>query len=343
MVKTKKKTTPTHDPMSKKTHLTGRAAAANDESAQVTIRQIDPEVVSLLRAYKERHGITDNDLGKRLKSNGTYVNRAFNGTFVGEVSAFEESAKALLESELNERSHNVTIMDHGFLVEPMRDFFLEVQASNGIGVAWCAPGKGKSKGMEVYARKNARCIVVTAVCSMVGWRGLRNAIIDAVPSKRRISGESWDKWLNRSFADSGILLIVDNAHLLTESTRRWISYDWNDQIRCPIALVGNAEIVRQWSANDQHKYRVTVAHEVIPKAKPSDTAVNLLKLHLPAAADDTEIRQMATQILKSGGACRAVEKHLLIAADLMTSGDYTPAEAFRAANALLLSDVKLAA
>lgn len=323
--------------------LTGKAAAANDDSAQVTVRQIDPEVVSLLRAYKERHGITDNDLGKRLKSNGTYVNRAFNGTFVGDVSAFEESAKALLESELNARSHNVTIMDHGFLVEPMRDFFENVQHSQSIGVAWCAPGKGKSKGMEVFAKKNVRCIVVTAIPSMSGWRALRDAVIDAVPSKRRMANESWDKWIKRNFKGSGILLIVDNAHLISTYARHWLAYEWHDQTGCPVALIGNQEIVRQWSANEQHKSRVGVAYEITPRAKPTDTAINLLKLHLPAAAEDSETRQLATQILKSGGACRAVEKHLLVAADLMATGDYTAPEAFRAANALLLSEVKLAA
>jgi DNA transposition AAA+ family ATPase len=329
--------------MSKNTHLTGKAAAANDDSAQITLRQIDAEIISLLRAYKERHSISENELGKRLKSNGTYVNRAFNGTFNGDAAAFESATKALLESELNSRSHNTTLMDHGFLVEPMRDFFDTVQHSQSIGVAWCAPGKGKSKGLEVYARKNVRCIVVTAIPSMSGWRALRDAVIDAVPSKRRIANESWDKWIKRTFKGSGILLIVDNAHLISTYARHWLAYEWHDQTGCPVALVGNQEIVRQWSANEQHKSRVGVAYEITPRAKPSDTASNLLKLHLPAGADDAETRQLATQILRSGGACRAVEKHALVAADLMTSGDYTPAEAFRAANALLLSDVKLAA
>lgn len=338
----------------KKQHLTGKAAAANDadtESAHLsagagiiqTTRAIDPEIVTLLKLYKERQGISESELGKRMKSNGTYVNRAFNGTFTGDVLAFEAAAKALLESELNARSHNVALMDHGFLVEPMRDFFDTVQHSQSIGVAWCAPGKGKSKGMEVYAKKNPRCIVVTAVPSMSGWRALRDAVLEAVPSKRRMSGESWDKWIKRNFKGSGILLIVDNAHLVSTYARHWLAYEWHDQTGCPVALIGNGEIVRQWSANEQHKSRVGVAYEITPRAKPSDTATSLLKLHLPMAADDDETRQMAVQILKSGGACRSVEKHALVAADLMKTGRYSAAEAFRAANAVLLSDVKLAA
>ena len=330
--------------MSKTSHLTGKAAAANDaDAASISTRSIDAEIVSLLKLYKQRHDISENELGKRLKSNGTYVNRAFNGTFGGDVEAFEAAAKALLESELSSRSHNTQLVDHGFLVEPMRDFFDTVQHSQSIGVAWCAPGKGKSKGMDVYAAKHPRCIVVTAIPSMSGWRALRDAVLDAVPGKRRMASESWDKWIKRNFKGSGILLILDNAHLLSTYARHWLAYEWHDQTGCPVALIGNQEIVRQWSANEQHKSRVGVAYEITPRAKPSDTAINLLKLHLPAGANDEETRHLAVQILKSGGACRAVEKHALVAADLMKSGNYTPAEAFRAANGVLLSEVRLAA
>lgn len=330
--------------MSKTPHMTGKAAAANDpDAANIKPRQIDAEIIALLKLYKERHEISENELGRRLKSSGTYVNRAFNGGFSGDVLAFEAAAKALLDSELNSRSTNVTLMDHGFLVEPMKHFFDTVQHSQSIGVAWCAPGKGKSKGMEVYAKKNPRCIVVTAVPSMSGWRALRDAVLDAVPGKRRMNGESWDKWIKRNFSGSGIILIVDNAHLISTYARHWLAYEWHDQTGCPVALIGNQEIVRQWSSNEQHKSRVGVAYEITPKAKPSDTALNLLKLHLPAGAGDAETLSLAVQILKSGGACRSVEKHALVAADLMQSGNYTSAEAFRAANGLLLSDVKLAA
>lgn len=328
------------------THLTGKAAANDKDAAEVSeeFRVIDPELIQLLKSYLTRNDITQAEMGRRMKINGSYISRAFSAKFLGDPSEFVAAAKALLDAELNQRAQNNTLQDHGFLVEPMREFFDTVQGSHSIGVAWCDPGNGKTKGLEVYCKKNPRTIVVTALTSMSGWRALRNAVLDACPTKRRMASESWDHWIKRSFTGSGILLIIDNAHLLSKYARHWLAYDWHDQTGCPVALVGNEEIVKQWKADAQHKSRVGVAYEIQPKTVPNEMVRDLIKLHLPAAIGDEETRRLAVQVLKSGGRCRAVEKHALVASDLLKTGRYdSPADAFRAANTLLLSDVKLVA
>lgn len=329
---------------------TGKAAAANDDSISTDLaaprsRQIDSTLIDLLRDYKERHELSNDQLGRRMGSNGTYVSRAFTGTFTGEVESFESAAREMLRNEVEARRSNTAIIDHGFLVEPMAAFLDTTKHSKSIGVAWCDPGKGKSKALEIYRRKDKLCVMVTVQMHMSGWRALRDAILEQIPNKKRVKNESWDKWIVRTFSGTGRLLIIDNAHLLTAGARHWLAYDWHDGTECPVALIGNDEIVHAWKKNAQHESRVGVAYEVKPRQKPADTVESMLHLHLPQAEGDAEVKSLTVQILKSKGACRALEKHLLIAADLIASnpGRYDPKSALVAANAVLLTDVRLAA
>lgn len=335
----------------KEAKLQGKAAAANDDSIPADLavskmgRQIDPALVDLLKDYKARHKLTNDDVGRRMRSNGTYVSRAFTGTFTGDADAFEEAAREMLRNEIEARRESEALMEHGFMVEPMFDFLNSTKHSRSIGVAWSDPGKGKTKALEVYRRKDPLCVVVTATQGLAGWRALRDAILNEIPNKRRMKHENWDSWIKRNFYKTGRLLIIDNAHLLTASCRHWLAYDWHDATDCPVALIGNEEIVQDWKRNAQHKSRVGVAYEVKPRQRPGDTVEHLIKLYLPQAAHDEKVKSLAVQILKGEGACRAVEKHLLIASDLIESSPdrYTPETALRAANNVLLTDVKLAA
>jgi hypothetical protein len=336
-----------------KTHLTGKAAAANDGSISTdlatartsTAKAIDPALIDLLKDYKERHGLNNDQLGRRIGNNGTYVSRAFTGTFTGDVASFEEGAKLMLQTEVESRRNDIEAVEHGFLVEPMAEFLNTTKHSRSIGVAWCDPGKGKSKALEIYKKKDKLCVHVTLTMHMSGWRALRDAILEAIPNKKKMSHESWDQWLIRTFSGTGRLLILDNGHLATLGARHWLCYDWHDATRCPVALIGNERIVQLWKKDPQHESRVGVAYEVKPKQKPAETVQTMTQLYLPQAAQDEDLKGLAVQILKGKGACRAVEKHFLIAGDLLGRypEKYTPRTALCAANKVLLTDVNLAA
>lgn len=311
------------------------------------IKELDPALIELLGQYKVRHQLSNESLGKRLGFNATYCTRAFNGNFTGDAEAFQQAARQLLDEEFQVRHKAEDLCETGFMVQPVEQFLNNTRTSRSIGMAWSAPGKGKSKALEVYRRKDPLCILVTACKSMGGWRGLRDAVLDAVPNKRRLRGESWDAWLFRNFKGSGRLLVIDNAELLTTSARQWIASDWHDftKIDCPVALVGNEEMVPDWKKHEKHWSRVGVAYELKSPAKASETARALVRLYLPGHEADDETIRLTSTVLKAGGACRAAEKHLLLAADLIKAAPerYSPADAIRAANGLLLTNVSLAA
>lgn len=307
---------------------------------------IDPELIEQLKArlplYKSQA-----EMARRVGISASQISRALrpeDGAFPYNIEEFESRARQWLATVSYVRAVDHDLCTDGFLVQPMDDFLTTVMLTRDIGVAWSPAGHGKTDGIEVFRQRNASSIVVTARKGLCGWRAIRDAILKALPNKRRMKNtdghrESWDEFILRTFSGSGRLLIIDNAHLLTESSRQWLAYDWHEETGCPLALVGNPAIKDQWSRNDQHQSRVGLARAVTPAegVTAASTASQMLKLFLPEAAADRETIKLATAVLKSNGACRALRKHLLLTKELLSSTHYSSsAPAFKAAHSQLL-------
>jgi len=328
-----------HTPNMKTTH--GQTAAANDKTAA-----LDEALMTGLRAFQQERGLSQAQLAKRLGISPAYVTLAFQGRFPGDVPAFEKRVEALLEGDAQSEREivAVSLCSCGFLVESMRQFLFSVEHTQDIGVAWNAAGNGKTCAIAVYANAQPSAVVVTALKSLSGWRSVRDALLAALPVKRRGKGESWNKFLVRTFRGSKRLLIVDNAHLLTESARQWLAYDWHEQTGCGLALVGNENIKEQWRANDQHLSRVGIALELPAGSDAKADAREILAQFMPEAARDADALALASRIMKARGAARAVRKHAALAHELLASkAAPDAAAALRLANSMLLSDVRLAA
>lgn len=310
------------------------------------IAVIDPTLLDDLKAFKAAEHLTSAALARRIGVSETYVSRAFSGNFTGDADEFETKARAALKAaEAAKRAPLVKIATRGFLVEPMRQFLSTVQHTCDIGIAWSDAGKGKTCGIEVYRQNEPLSVIVTASKELCGWRALRGAIIAQMPSVKLKRGESYGEYLQRIFRGSERLLIIDNAHLLTESARHWLCYDWHEKTGCGVALVGNEAIEPAWQKIDQHSSRVGLAYEVRPAAdvRARDTAKQSFDLLLPDFADDATL-DLAAEVIKSKGAARALRKHVNLCRELRQSKDFAskaPAAIFRAANRLLLGNAKL--
>lgn len=279
------------------------------------------------------------ELARQLGVSSTQLSRALgDGDFKYNVPEFEERVRSYIASLAKARPADDHLITTGFLVESMDNFLSTTHATKDIGVCWSDAGFGKTKGLMVYAQRNPLCVVVSARKALCGWRAVRDAILAQLAQKRRIGGESWDAFLLRTFSGSGRLLAIDNAHLLTESARQWLAYDWHEVTGCPLALIGNPAIKDQWSRNDQHQSRVGLAYAVSPQSSAAETARTMLRLYLPEGEHDAATVKLATAVVKSKGACRSLKKHSLLAAELRKQGAQpTPAAAFKAAHSLLLS------
>ena len=311
-----------------------------------TITLINAEIITALNEQKIKHRISNADLAKRIGVSATYITRALNGTFIGEAADFERRAAEYLAHVNRKRGLDGRLATEGFLIEPMQDFLDSVSHTSDIGIAYSPAGKGKTCAAKVYAMAHDLCITVTAQKALCGWRKLRDAILAELPLKRRKDRESWDEFMTRTFQGSRRLLIIDNAHLLTASARSWLAYDWNEGTGCGVALLGNPQIINQWKSDDQHFSRVGVCSEMKPQTSAASTAAATFELLLPDFAADREVLALAEQVVKSRGSVRALRKHALLCGELLKSKTYkaqTPAQVFRAAHSLLISDAKLSA
>lgn len=298
---------------------------------------LSPDIVKtledLLPSFKSQAqmateiGVSPTQLSRALKEGGE---------FKYNIPEFEGKVRQFLTNLGKFRKATDELVTTGFLVQPMADFLTTTHLTKDIGVAWSPAGYGKTKGIEAFAAKNPACIVITARKSLCGWRAVRNAILSGL-SSRRAKRETSDEFLQRTFVESGRLLIIDNGHLLTESARQWLAYDWHGETGCPLALVGNEAIKDQWSRNDQHQSRVGLACSVEPTVSAADTAAAMLRLYLPDAATDKPTLRLAEKVLKSKGACRALKKHALLTRELIKDPAFrTASAAFKAAHTQLL-------
>jgi DNA transposition AAA+ family ATPase len=300
--------------------------------------QPDAALIERLKAHKERHGLTDNALGKLLGVSGTMVNRAVNGVFKGNAQAFAARAADFLHNDPARRQAREEVFDSG-ATRAVRDFLETVRRTGDVGLAFSPAGRGKTMGIRLYLADNPLAVGL----ELADWShcaaGLERALLAAVDGRGwKRNRESRGEYLAARFRGSRRLIVADNAHKLTAGARRWL-FDFHDFTGCPVALVGNPELLDAIRQNDQQFSRVGLRRE-IRGGKPADDAASMLRLHWPEAGEDGELLALAVVVIREQGHVRALHKQLELAKDIHGNFD-TPAEAFRAAHTQLIRDYKL--
>ena len=327
--------------MKERTIEPGKAAAANDSETAATDARIMPRSEACfvrLQGYQTRNRLSDQQLGSRLGSNGTYVSRYRHNKFIGDLDAFEAAIEQLLAREELMDGDEGKLSDKGFCVEPVTDFLNLVRNQRMMGVGHGPAGRGKSKACQLYTAGNKGTIYL----HVNAWATGRDRVIDDIARiagvRRAKSDKTMTDALLRVLRDSDRLLIIDNAQRLTESGRKWLA-DFHDATRIGIALIGNPEIEDQFLRNDQHASRLGRCVDVTTITDTKTTVLHLLKSYLPEAAEDKAAQTEALAILKleDGGAARAVKMHLRLAVKIREGSPQTSlAEAVKLARTQLV-------
>lgn len=315
-----------------------KSAAANDQDqAALDQQHYDETLMERLAEYQKRHALTQDSLGKRLGSSGTYVNRYFNRTFAGDLAKFQITVEALLDSEDLTAEGNTTLVERDFSVAPVARFLNHVKGHGFIGIGHGPAGGGKTCGARIYAAKHPGSVYVHITAWTASVHALSKLLIRKLGARGR-KGENRYEAIARVLKGSDRLLILDNAQRLCESTRRWIC-DLYDETQIPIALIGNPEIQAQWERNDQHGSRVGLCRSIVATDKTvlQRSAATLLNLHLPDAANDPEAVKIAAHLIGGFGAARAVKMHARLAAEMLRGGQVTnPAQALQLSTTQLI-------
>lgn len=283
------------------------------------------------------------ELAKGMGSSGTYLFRYLRNDWRASTDAlrkFEDRVMEYLQNaataEKPVTTANTKLIAQDFIVESVRRFFEHVRAHAYIGIGYGPAGTGKTKASEIYAAQHA---INTIYIHLSTWNGGRHDLVKQIKAEAGVhrvpKNVKVEDHLVERLKGSGYLLVIDNAHRMTEASRRFLADFW-EQSKLAIALIGNPEIRDQFAKNDQHGSRVGIERDVtleLSKTK-SATAKHLLTLHMPEAVEVPEIVLDASAMLKGFGRCRSVEKRAALARTILlapNNGVDDPALAWRMA------------
>lgn len=321
--------------------IAGKAAAAGDQDQALLDHAINPRnerTAAALFDLQRRHNLSDERLGKLLSSSGTYVSRYRNNKFQGDITAFETNAEALLARYDLTEGDDIDLTEKGYCVEPVFSFLELLRSQRELGVGYGPAGRGKTQACKLYAHKHPGTIYV----HLYDWTSRKDLVIASIARAAGVRPSKQDANLSvtlvRTLKDSDRLIIIDNAHEMTPSGRRWLTDFW-DATQIPLALIGNPEIVAKFEANDQHSSRLGRCVDVTNIPDTKSTVLHLLRSYLPTALEDKPTQALALDILRTpkSGSARSVKKHLRLAARLLTTAPNTPpSEALKLAKTQLI-------
>lgn len=282
---------------------------------------------SHVKAAHLRVNVTDLEkLAKSMGTSGTYLFRYLRNDWRASEKAMR-SLEARVMDYLNAAASaeepvatpNAKLISSDFIVAGVRRFLEHVRLHCYIGVGYGPAGAGKTKGCEIHAAQHA---INTIYIHLSMWKGGRHDLVRLIKKAAGITrvpgGVKVEDHLVERLKGSGKLLVIDNAHRMTEASRRFLADFWEES-HLAIALIGNPEIRDQFAKNDQHGSRIGIERDVsLDLAKHrTATAKHLLTLHLPEAVDVPEITKDATAMLEGFGLCRSVEKRAALARTIL--------------------------
>lgn len=315
------------------------------------------ELLSSFLAYFRRHSLrTDNGtdratVGRRLNyADGTAVYRYLNieKWSGGNLAKFEKRLAAFLDNELRLLGGGDLVDDHkSFVIPSVFAFLNHARRGKMISIGHGEAGAGKSCACLLYAAANRSTTVYLHVWEWTSGKGALTAELLKLLEIEPRSSESAAQALARHLRDHEMLLILDDAHALHFSARKFLA-NLAEYSGVPIALIGNSEIIDQWARVPQHKRRALLKCDVTLDLYDSDTKYNtaeatlnyLMERHLPDLAGNEAVRKEMMRILKTkrSGACGSVVAHAHHTRLMMAGGIKDPLKAFQSAQTRLLNE-----
>jgi DNA transposition AAA+ family ATPase len=141
-------------------------------------------------------------------------------------------------------------------------------------------------------------------------------------------------WMENVLRGSERTIIVDNAHKLHFSGLEWL-FDLHDATLCPMALIGNPEVLHVLRRSDQLFSRVGIVRHLKPAASKEDNddeivAGKLIEQICPEARK--ELIEDASNVVARMGHARSLRKQLVLARELRDGKRMPWASAARAAD-----------
>ena len=287
--------------------------------------------------------LTMEQVGQLLGVTATRVNKYLRGH--GDIDAdIARDLEALIEDMIKAERRRVVFDLHPFetnVTKVVGAYLTRIRKTNDVAVISGPAGVGKTVAIGMYVQENPTTIFVTAAKWCGGWHSMVSLVFNAIDTRLWNGRTSRSEFLVDRLAKSNRLILVDGAHRLSRSGRDWF-FDFHDRTGCPIAFVGNPEVLTAIRTDDQAFSRVGVRKDVkLDTDEIKSYARSMVDLALPGAG--YEMYELAATVAGNAGHLRALRKQLSLTADLLESSRYKGdhCKAFREAHGSLVRDYQL--
>lgn len=329
----------------------GRHAVASNLKSEISNSKVRPcnnllrDKLRALRANSLMYSNTE--LGKKLGYSSAVLSQYLSDDgckYEGNIAGLEKKAEDFLQALERRRASGVETSPSN-VADEMFVAFEYIRKTNDLGAIIAESGEGKSRGIELILKKNDLAILVEAT----EWNRSIHGIMNSLWTGCAVDG--WDRstqrfpFLVQKMRGSDRPVIIDDAHKLSRDALSLVA-TFQEKTKCPIALVGCAELVERLSADPQRLSRTGLCWTV----KPAQDS-NLFRHMIRAIAKDIdgeldELCELCAQVGRGHGHKRTVEKILKRASEIrhaagQSGSDLGWCEAFRQANKLHIQPAKL--
>jgi DNA transposition AAA+ family ATPase len=193
----------------------------------------------------------------------------------------------------------------------------QIRRTGDIGVIYGAAGLGKTCGIELFQENEPNTLVFTTTRWSRSAVQLQNSLFEQINANGDWScamGVRKSEWMVTEMRGSERLIIIDQAHKLHYSGVDWLA-DFNEATGCPVALVGNIEVLNIVRMSDQLTSRIGLVDQVNVANDHKAVATKLIEQYAKGANGD--LVEPVAAMISGSGHCRAVRKRLTLTTDIV--------------------------
>jgi DNA transposition AAA+ family ATPase len=263
---------------------------------------------------------------------------------VGDVPRLEAVARDVMRAAARRAERQQQAIWETPVTEQVRVVCETIRKTGDVGLVHGPAGIGKTCALARYQESNPSVVSITAYRWACGPNDLCRAIFGCMDTRKYPGNTPRVEWVLERLRRSERLLIVDNAHRVNPNGLAWL-FDFHDETGCPLALIGNPEVLDAIRKNDQQFSRVGLMREVHLGRKdrqPANLAAIAERMCLRHINDKGEdIADLCVRVLGERGHLRALDKHLRLVVEMLPHYKNDIRETFLAAHGQVVSDYRL--
>ena len=322
------------------------------DEAKAVGKVADPETKRQMQEFREAgdgtRPYTLEELARLLGSNtaqlSKYLSTKEGVAPVGDVGRLESVARDVMRAAARRAARVSQEVFDTPVVSQVHAVLETIRKTGDVGLIHGPAGIGKTQALARYQEENPSTIAIVCYRWASGPSDLTYRVFDSMDTRKYPGNVKRIEWILERLRRSERLLVVDNAHRLSVNGLAWL-FDFHDETGCPLALVGNPEVLEAIRKNDQQFSRVGLMREVSLGKKDklqgnlAGIAERMCRRHLND--DGEEIRDLCVRVLSERGYLRALDKHLRLVVEMLPNFKGEMRDAFLAAHTQVVSDYRL--